>query len=556
MASGHPSEGLRTKSTGYRRPLTRSRINVKGRWHEFHCMSHLLTGPLVSLRGRLVALGGWRADLAAVLSGAISALALPPLFGLPVLLIGIPALLSLIQGARGPAVAARRGWWFGFGLHVVGLYWITEAILFEAARFWWLVPFAVPGVAAVLAVFIAVPAAVARLVRPGWPMVLTLAGAWVLADMARQFAATGFPWNPLGSVWEFPGRLGDIMIQPASLAGVHGLTLATILLASTPFLGWAWRAGGLAGLALWCGFGIARLDQPVPPGPDLTVLLIQGNVAQGQKWDRALMVSIFRRYLDLTRQAVAKADGHPAVVVWPETASPALLQTDGEARRLIAEAADGAPALVGSVRFDAEDHPRNSLFALGASGVIEAIYDKWHLVPFGEYQPDWLPVGIQVVPGGGFARGPGPRTMHIPGLPPVGALICYEAIFSHEVVDEADRPDWMVNVTNDAWFGNSTGPRQHLAAARLRAVEEGLPLMRAANTGISAGFDGKGHELGRLEMQTTGILAVHLPAPLELPLYARVGLLLPVVVAILVLITGLAGNLANRRAKRANFCTS
>ncbi len=512
-----------------------------------------LMGRLASLPDQVTALRGWRADLAAVLAGAVSALALPPLFGLPALLIAIPVLLCLIEGARVPAVAARRGWSFGFGLSVVGLYWITEAILVEAARFWWLVPFAVPGLAAVMAVFVAIPAAVAWRAPLGWRRALTLAGAWVLADLARQFVATGFPWNPLGSVWEFPGRAGDIMIQPAALVGVHGLTFATILLASTPVLGWAWRAGGMAVLALWCGFGIIRLDQPMPPAPDLTVLLIQGNIAQGQKWDRALMVSIFRHYRALTRQAVAEADGHPAVVVWPETASPALLQTDAPARQLIAEAAGDATGLIGSVRFDRAGRPRNSLFALGANGVVEAIYDKWHLRPFGESQPDGLPVGIQVVPGGGFAHGPGPRTLHIPGLPPVGALICYEAIFSHQVIDESDRPDWMVNITNDAWFGNSAGPRQHLAAARLRAVEEGIPLMRAANTGISVGFDARGHELGRLAMQTAGVLPLHLPARLALPLYARVGLLLPGSVALLAMVTGLIGIRTKKRARSANF---
>jgi apolipoprotein N-acyltransferase len=515
-----------------------------------------LTGRRPALRGWLTGLRGWRADLAALLSGAISALALPPVYGLPALLIGIPALLCLIEGARGPAVAARRGWWFGFGLYVVGLYWITEAILFEAADFWWLVPLAVPGLAAVVAVlYVAIPAAVAWWARPGWRMSLTLAGAWVVADIARQFIATGFPWNPLGSVWEFPGRVGDIMIQPASLIGVHGLTLATILLASTPLLGWIWRVGGVIVLALWCGFGIVRLDQPMPPGPNLTVLLVQGNVAQGQKFDSALRVAIFRRYLDLTREAVARANGHPAVVVWPETASPALLQTDGEARELIAEAAGGATVLAGSVRFDEGDHPRNSLFAVGAGGVTEAIYDKWHLVPFGEYQPFWVPKSLQFIPGGGFAPGPGPETLHLPGLPPVGVLICYEAIFPNQVADEVDRPDWLVNVTNDAWFGNSSGPRQHLAAARLRAVEEGLPLMRAANTGISAGFDARGHELGRLEMQTAGVLQLDLPPSLALPLYARVGLMLPGGVAVLALITGLSGNLTRRRVERANFYT-
>ena len=135
-------------------------------------------------------------------------------------------------------------------------------------------------------------------------------------------------------------------------------------------------------------------------------------------------------------------------------------------------------------------------------GVIGGVYDKWHLVPFGEYIPDWLPLPIMVMPGNGFAAGPGPRTLHVPGLPPFGPLICYEAIFPGEIVDRSDRPDWLVNITNDAWFGNSTGPRQHLAAARMRAVEEGLPLLRAANTGISAAFDAHGHELGRIGMQT------------------------------------------------------
>ena len=308
---------------------------------------------------RIAGLRGWRADLAAVLAGALAAAALPPLYGVPVLLVAVPVLLCLIQGARSAAIAARRGWCFGFGLYVVGLYWITDAILFEADRFWWLVPLAVPGLAAVMALlYSALPAALAwwaRSSRTAAPAALVLAGSWALTDLARQFIATGFPWNPLGSVWEFPGYAGDVMIQPAALVGVHGLTLATILLAATPLLGWLWRAAGVLVLAAWCAFGVIRLNQVMPPAPDLTVLLIQGNVAQGQKWDQALMVTIFHRYLELTRQAVALAHGHPAVVVWPETASPAQLQTDEPARALIAEAADGAQALVGAVRFDQAD---------------------------------------------------------------------------------------------------------------------------------------------------------------------------------------------------------
>jgi apolipoprotein N-acyltransferase len=496
-------------------------------------------GSLTGLAAnQLRQLRGWRADLIAVLAGMMAAAALPPVHAVPVLLVSVPILLIQIAEAPSPIVAARRGFFFGFGLHLIGLYWITEAILFEAARFWWLVPLAVPALSAVLAVFIAVPAGFARLFRPGWRAALALAGGWGLGDIARQFAATGFPWNPLGSVWAFPGYPGDVMIQPASLIGVHGMTVATLLLASVPVLGWKGRAAGLTLLAAWCGFGVMRLDQPVPPAPDLKVLLIQGNVAQGQKWDRALMVSIFRRYLALTEQAVQAAGGYPAVVVWPETASPAQLQTDPEARRLIAEAAAGNQALIGSVRFDTEDRPRNSLFAIGAGGTIEGIYDKWHLVPFGEYQPTWLPLGIQLVPGGGFAGGTGPETLHVPGIPPVGVLICYEAIFPGEVVDAADRPAWMVNVTNDAWFGNSAGPRQHLAAVRLRAVEEGLPVLRAANTGITAAFDARGHEIARLALQQTGYLQVNLPGPLQPTLFSRFGLLLPsAICAVVILIS-------------------
>jgi apolipoprotein N-acyltransferase len=488
----------------------------------------------------LTALTGWRADLAALLAGGLSVLALPPVHAIPVLLLTVPCLLCLIQSARRPVIAARRGWWFGFGLYSGGLYWVTEAILFEAARFWGLVPFAVPALAAVLALFIAAAAAVARRARPGWPMALTLAGAWVLTDLARQFVATGFPWNPLGSVWELPGYVGDVLIQPACLIGVHGLTFLTVLLATTPVLGWRWRVAGVGLLLLWCGFGVLRLQQKPPPAPGVTVLLIQGNVAQGQKWDQSLLIGIFQRYLSLTREALAGAGDGPAVVVWPETASPALLQTDAPARELIAQALGDHQALIGAVRFDAARRPRNSLFALGPGGVIEGIYDKWHLVPFGEYQPDWLPLGIQVVPGGGFARGPGPRTLHLPGLPPVGALICYEAIFPNQVIDESDRPAWMINVTNDAWFGNSAGPRQHLAAARLRAVEEGLPLLRAANTGISAAFDAKGHELARLGMRQTGFVAVPLPGALPTTLYPRLGLLLPGAVGVLAIFFGLS----------------
>jgi apolipoprotein N-acyltransferase len=490
---------------------------------------------LSRIQSRLAALRGLRADMAALGLGALAAAALPPIHAIPVLLISVPGLLVLLDAARSPAVAARRGWWFGFGHHVVGLYWVTEAILFEAARFWWLVPLAVPALAGTLALFIAAACFIARLAPRGWPRALALAGAWVLADLARQFVLTGFPWNPWGSVWEIPGPIGDVLIQPAAWFGVHGLTLATLLLAAVPALGWQWRAAGTALLAAWIAFGLVRLQRTVPPLP-LTAVLVQGNVAQGQKWNRDLAIRIFRHYLDLSAQARAVA---PAVVIWPETAFPGVLDIDEPARQAIEEATGGMPALVGSVRFDARQRPRNSLFAVLQGGTIAGVYDKWHLVPFGEFVPDWLPLPIMVVPGNGFAQGPGPQTLHVPGVPPFSPLICYEAIFSGEIVDRNDRPAWLVNVTNDAWFGNSSGPRQHLAAARMRAVEQGLPLLRAANTGISAAFDARGHELGRIGMQTTGTLAIALPGALPETFFGRFGLWLPAISGLVALGVGL-----------------
>jgi apolipoprotein N-acyltransferase len=465
----------------------------------------------------------------------------------PLLLLAFPILLTQIAGASGPLMAARRGWWFGFGYHLIGLYWITEAILFEAARFWWLVPLAVPALAAVLALFIALPAGIAWFGcrgtgRVNAAQVMMLAGGWVLADLARQFVLTGFPWNPIGSVWALPGGLGDVMLQPAALISVHGLTLATLILASAPVLPWSGRAACLGLFLVWAGFGAFRMAAPAPAGQFARIVLVQGNIAQGQKWNPAFRDDVFRKYLRLTEQGVLDADrdpegSGPVVVVWPETASPFLL--DANARAAIADAAHGATVLVGAVRFDEADRPRNTLAAVMPNGTIAAEYDKWHLVPFGEYQPSWAKVGIQLVAGGGFASGPGPETLHIPGVPPVGPLICYEAIFPAQVVDESDRPDWMVNVTNDAWFGTSAGPRQHLAAARLRAVEEGLPLLRAANTGITVAFDSRGHEITRIPMEEAGFRTLKLPGALPPTFFGEFGLWVPGVLAGSILLVGL-----------------
>lgn len=470
---------------------------------------------------------GWRAGATALGLGAIAALALPPLHLVPLLLLALPGLMVLVASRATAMAAFAAGFWWGVGYHLVGLYWITEAILIEAARFWWLVPLAVPALAAVLALFIAVPALLAWYARPAWPRLLGFAGAFVLGEMARGVVLTGFPWNPLGSVWAF----GVLFLQPAAWAGVSGLSLLTLLVALAPLAGRKGLAAGAAGLALWAAAGLARLWPAEPPPQPVRVVIVQGNIPQDRKWDRDALAGHFRRYLELTARGVREA-GPEAVVIWPETASPYQPDRDAPARRMITAAAGGRPVLLGAIRFDAAGRPYNSLLALAGDGPPAAVYDKAHLVPFGEFQPSWARVGVQLVPGDGFAPGPGPATLRVSGLPPFGPSICYEAIFPGAVADEADRPAWLVNITNDAWFGASAGPWQHLAAARLRAVEEGLPLARAANTGISAVFDARGRTVARLGIGRTGLIVAPLPAALPATPFSRFGGWLPGVLAV------------------------
>jgi apolipoprotein N-acyltransferase len=497
-------------------------------------MIPIITNTLQKLR----ALQGKRADLAAAFLGALSALALPPLYIFPALLIAIPGLLALLDGAPNGRTALRRGFVFGFAHHICGLYWITSAILIEAAQFWWFVPFAVPATALILAPFIAVPCAVARIALPNGPRALLLAATWVLGDLARQFVATGFPWNPLGSALAFPGPLGSLLIAPAALIGVHGLTFFTVWFAATPGQNKRFFFGAMAGAALWLGLGDWLLHRPTGTPPNFSIALIQGDESERDKQDQIKAAQGFEHSLQLTREAMQAAGNRPTIVVWPETgADPYLVEQDPNVRAAISAAGAGARGfLIGSVRYPSPDpaaKPFNSLIALAPSGDVLTHYDKWHLVPFGEYTPPLGILGLKISPGTGFDAGPGPVTLHLAGMPAVAPLICYEAVFPAQGIDPADRPDWLVNITNDAWFGNSSGPRQHLMAARLRAVEEGLPLMRAANTGISAGFDAHGNELGRLGMNRSGFLILPLPGALPPTLFARFGLWIPFLLSLL-----------------------
>jgi apolipoprotein N-acyltransferase len=413
----------------------------------------------------------------------------------------------------------------------------------------------VPGLAVPLALYVAVAAIVAWRAAPGWRRWLALAGAWTLLEMLRGVLFTGFPWNLLGSVWAFHA----LPLQGAALVGAFGLSLATMLLAGLPALGR--RAVGVgAALLLMAGAGSAWwLNQPAPAAPGVNLLLVQGNIQQEAKWREDQRWPIFRRYLELTREGVARAPGGaPLAVVWPETASPFLLPNDPDARRFAAESLppDGV-LLAGSVRAEwgADQRPErvfNSLSAIGPGGALLGTYDKAHLVPFGEYMPLRGLIPIRVVQGGlDFSAGPGAVAMTVPGLPAFSPLICYEVIFPGAVVP-AQRPAWMLNVTNDAWFGWSAGPFQHLAAARLRAVEEGLPLVRAAQTGVSAVIDAHGTVAARIGLGETGSVLVPLPGALPPTPFARLGAWIAGVFAGLAVLGG-AWPRANGSEKRPIF---
>jgi apolipoprotein N-acyltransferase len=470
----------------------------------------------------------------AFLWGLASALALPPVHLLPVLLFSVPAFLRLIGGAAGWRQLAILAWLFGFGLNLAGLYWITEPMLTEVATFWWLVPLADPLLSFAVAFYMIIPALAAYWTRPGFGRVLVFAGAWVVSDLLRQFLFTGFPWNLWGTDWAIPGQLGDVFLQPAALFGVHGLTFFTILLAASPLFKRRGLLAAAVALAVWAGFGLWRLAPAAPTG--ITLALVQPKFPVPGLYDRA---SLMARWQRLESMSKAGLNAGAAAVVWPEGASPWLLDTDAPARAQLAQVTGTAPILAGTLREVTETDIRNSLVVTEGPGPALAIYDKWKLVPFGEYMPKWIPVKITPdVLGTGFTPGPGPATLHVAGLPPFGPLICYEAIFSGEVIDKADRPDWVVNITDDSWFGDSAGPKQAFADARLRAVEEGLPLARAANSGITAMIDPYGRVTALLPLDAQSVLVTALPKSLPPTPYSRYGLLIPGAMAILAVICG------------------
>ncbi|MGD9803648.1 MAG: apolipoprotein N-acyltransferase [Hyphomicrobiaceae bacterium] len=510
----------------------------------------------------LARLGRWQRRALAVAAGAASVLAMAPFFLWPVLFLTLPLLVLLIDDAvalaprRVPAHAATIAWFFGFGYFLAGLFWIGEAFLVEAEKFAVLMPFAVLAMPAGLALFWAAAAALAALIwQPGLQRVVTLALTLALAEWLRGHILTGFPWNVLGYALTAP----DVLMQSASLFGIYGLTLIAVILFAMPLVAWfdaynahqgqrasAHRAIVLPALASLLAFGTLaawgtfRLAPPRPPDQAVRVRLVQPSIPQREKWKGDLQRRNFERHLDLTRRdSAGLIDDAKAIdlVVWPEAAMPFLALDIPAALEAIGRVVPAGGHLVaGLLRIEAPPvgtarrrRILNSLVAFGADGQPLAIYDKTHLVPFGEYLPlqeTLEAIGLEQLTRirGGFDVGPSPRPLlRIPGLPALAPLICYEAIFPGSVIQSSERPAALLNVTNDGWFGNTTGPRQHFHQARVRAVEEGIPIIRSANNGISAVVDSFGGVTARLDLDVAGVVDANLPGTLPAPPYARFG---------------------------------
>jgi len=484
---------------------------------------------------KLAELRGWKAWLSAIVLGAISSLALPPAFLFPVLWLTFPVLLWALQGDDHPKPKRRAfllGWGFGFGLYTASLYWISNALLVYSSSFWWAVPFAAVGLPAFLAIFPGLAALAASYFRSGTARVLAFAVAWCLVEYARGHILTGFPWNLLGHAWAG----ADTLLQPASAIGIYGLTALVTVSACLPAL--AAGAGHMTRgsvLALAAALplvahmhGMLRLDSAPPLGiataADTGVRLVQANIPQREKWKRENRVENFTLHLQLSTQ---DRPDWITQVIWPETAAAFFINEDSGALAATgAVAPAGGYVITGAPRLDrASGSLYNSVIAIDPAGTVEAVYDKAHLVPFGEYSPLEGILPAVAATGGSFTAGRGLSSIDLPGLPPFSPLVCYEAIFPGAVVaDTEDRPEWLLNLTNDAWYGETAGPHQHVTMTRLRSVEEGLPLVRVTNTGISIAFDSYGREIGRLPLNVQGVLDIRLPQPLAIPpLYAQLG---------------------------------
>ena len=505
---------------------------------------------LRAIASSIVLSWGWRRALLAFVAGALSALAMAPFNAWPILFLTIPVMVWLIDGADagrlgGIPAAALSGWWFGFGYFVAGLYWIGYALLVDADTFAWLLPFAVMGLPAMLAMFVAVGFAMARLL---WTAdgfrILSLACALTASEWLRGHVLTGFPWNTLGYALTEPLALA----QTASLIGLWGLTFIAVAVFASPAVladdrkvtRRPWLALALSALVLvvMAAYGAIRLgNHPTQFVDKVKLRLMQPNLQQDVKFNYAAKQAVMDKYLSLSDRATGpRSSGvrDTTILIWPESAFPFFLAREADAMAQIANfLPQGTVLITGAVR--PPDQPAgtvvtrayNSIYVIDHDGTILSMYDKLHLVPFGEYLPFQSAMEklgfVQITKmRGGFIPGDRRRSMSVPNAPRMLPLICYEAIFPGDIVPQGERPGWIVNLTNDGWFGISTGPYQHLQQTRVRAIEEGLPVVRAANTGISAVIDPLGRIVVHLALGTEGVVDSALPKPLSNTAFSRV----------------------------------
>jgi apolipoprotein N-acyltransferase len=493
---------------------------------------------------------GWRRWLIAGAAGALSALAMAPLNFWPILFVSFSVLVWLMDGAgagrRGGIVtAATTGWWFGFGYFLAGLYWIGYAFLVDAPTFGWLLPIAVLGLPAGLATFTAFGTALARLLwTRGALRILALAVALTASEWLRGHLLTGFPWNAFGYALTSP----LVLAQGAAVIGIWGLTFIAVAIFASPALLTDDRGEtrlrslplvlGIAVLTGLGAFGALRLARtPTQFVDGVRLRIMQPNLQQDVRFNYAAKQQIMNRYIALSDrvsgpQSLGARDA--TVLIWPESAFPFFLVRDPEALAQITQLLKGGTVLItGAMRLAEPVNPAdpavyNSIYVIDHDGSIVSLYDKVHLVPFGEYLPfehllEKLGLHELTKQRGGFLAGDRRRLLSVPGAPPALPLICYEIVFPGEVAAKGPRPGWIVNVTNDGWFGGSSGPYQHLQQARVRAIEEGLPLVRAANTGISAVVDPLGRIINSLPLGAEGVVDSPLPRPIARPIYARIG---------------------------------
>ncbi len=466
---------------------------------------------------------GGRIWAVCIAAGLAVALGLQPFRLWPLAILGLAAGLAVIGRQSGPRQAAWAGFAFGLGHFALALGWIVEPFLVDAARYGWMAPFAVLFMAAGMALFWAVAAGVGSMAPRRMPGLVAAFGA---AELARGYVLTGFPWAQPGQV-----LIDTPLVQLAAWVGPGGLTAALIAVAG--LLAMARPVPVLAGVALLAGgwaAGSARLTRPEPQAPGAMLRLVQPNAAQNLKWDPDLAATFFDRLLSETAAAPARGAPRPDLVIWPETALPYLVEQSPELIGIITAAAQGSAVALGRQRVH-DGRGWNSLTVYDPSGATLASYDKHHLVPFGEY----IPLGdlaydlfglkaFAAQTGRAYTAGPGSRVLALgPRLGTALPLICYEAVFPQDVRSAPARPDWILQITNDAWFGSFSGPFQHAAQSQLRAVESGLPLIRVGNTGVTEVIDARGRVLASLPFGTQGHLDAALPGALPPTLYWRWG---------------------------------